>query len=338
MTDERPSHTPIRAGTTHTVVGAAARPGTAGATIRELVTADLPAVVWLAGESLDLLEDATEASVIVERLRSVPLGRRTAALVAIDGDAVVGAVLASISHRDPTAGHIDLVAVHPRLRRRGIGRQLLVAAEAALAAAGAHEVLIAGNLPYAWPGIDVRYTPAVCTALALGYEHERTAWNMTVNLSTPDAPGLRDTDPAERRLAAKGVTVRRATAEDMPALTGLIAANFSQGWLWEVQQSIGRDGAGCHLAVREDGAVLGFAAYGALRPSWFGPMGTAPNEQGSGIGAVLLRRCLADQRAAGHTRVQIGWVGPVAFYSRTVGATIERVFFLYRKSLTRADH
>jgi hypothetical protein len=48
---------------------------------------------------------------------------------------------------------------------------------------------------------------------------------------------------------------------------------------------------------------------------------------------VLLRRCLADQRAFGVTRAEIGWVGPVPFYSRAVGARIERVFFLYRKQL-----
>ena len=79
--------------------------------------------------------------------------------------------------------------------------------------------------------------------------------------------------------------------------------------------------------------VLGFAAYGSSRPSWFGPMGTAPAAQGLGIGGVLLRRCLADQRAAGHERAEIGWVGPVPFYASNSGARIERVFFLYRKQL-----
>jgi predicted N-acetyltransferase YhbS len=306
---------------------------TTEALVRELTEDDLPAMVVLCQEALDLAEDAAEAAQIVDRLRSLPTGRRPVALVAADDDAVVGVVLASLSHRDPTMGHVDLVVVHPRLRRRGIGRALLGAAETALAGVGVGAVLIAGNMPYAWPGIDVRYTPAVCAALALGYQQERTAWNMTADLSTPDAPGLRDTGPAERRLADRGVHVRRATVPDLPALTGFIKANFSGGWAWEVEQSIGRDGAGCHLAAHEDGEILGFAAYGALRPTWFGPMGTAPGAQGSGIGGVLLRRCLADQRAAGHTRVQIGWVGPVPFYSRTVGAYIERVFFLYRKEL-----
>jgi mycothiol synthase len=299
--------------------------------VRGLTEDDLPAVVELCAEALHLPEDAAEAAQIVGRLYD---GRHLVALVAVDDTGtVVGVVFASLSHRDPTVGHIDLVAVHPRLRRRGVGRALLVAAETALAAAGASEVLIAGNLPYAWPGIDVRYTPAVCLALALGYVQDRTAWNMTVDLSTPDAAGLRDTGPDERRLAAGGVAVRRATDADVPALTEFTKANFTGGWAWEVEQSFGRDGAGCHLAANENGQILGFAAYGALRPTLFGPTGTAPAARGLGIGGILLRRCLADQRAAGHTRVQIGWVGPVPFYSRTVGAYIERVFFLYRKEL-----
>jgi predicted N-acetyltransferase YhbS len=62
-------------------------------------------------------------------------------------------------------------------------------------------------------------------------------------------------------------------------------------------------------------------------------MGTAPNAQGQGIGGVLLRRCLGDLRAAGYGEAQIGWVGPVPFYSGAVGAYIDRVFFLYRKEL-----
>jgi predicted N-acetyltransferase YhbS len=314
-------------------VRADGRQGTGEAAIRELTESDLPAVVQLCREALDLPEDAAEAAQIVARLRSVPPGRRTVALVAADDTELVGVALASLSHRDPAVGHLDLVAVHPRLRRRGIGRALLVAAEGALAAAGAGQVLIEGNMPYGWPGIDVRYTPAVCAALALGYQQESTAWNMTTDLSTPDAPGLRDTAPDESRLAGNGVAVRRATGEDVPALTAFIKATFSDGWAWEVEQSIGRAGAGCHLAIRTDGEILGFAAYGAQRSTWFGPMGTAPAGQRSGIGGVLLRRCLAEQRAAGDTRVLIGWVGPVPFYSRTVGAYIERVFVLYRKEL-----
>jgi predicted N-acetyltransferase YhbS len=315
--------------------------------IAELTDEDLPAVVALCGRALDLPEDAAEAADIVRRLRErtgkdgpVPGPRRLAGFVALGGaepgggERLIGVVLGSLSHREPSAGHVDLLAVDPAHRRRGVGRTLMARIEDTLAGMGAGDVVLAGNAPYyAWPGIDVRYTPAVCAALALGYQQDQPAWNMTADLTRPDAPGLRPTGPAERRLAAGGITVRRAAPADVPALVEFAQAHFDPGWAGEITDSVRRERAGCHVAVGGAGEILGFAAYGSSRPSWFGPMGTAPAVQGQGVGAVLLRRCLADQRAHGHDRVQIGWVGPTPFYSRTIGARIERVFFLYRKAL-----
>lgn len=313
--------------------------------IVELTDDQLPAAVELCREALDLPDDAAEAAAIVARLRDdSPLPgsterRRTVGVLARSGGAIVGVALGSMAHRDPTTGHLDLIAVRPDRRRHGIGRALLLRAENALAALGATQVRLAGNPPhYVWPGIDVRYTPAICAALANGYQPEATAWNMTADLSTESSPALRDTDAAQRRLAAQGVTVRRAEPGDVVALTEFVGSAFGGSWDAELLHSIGREGAGCHLAIRTpDRAgkpeVLGFAAYGSSRPSWFGPMGTAPSAQGLGIGSVLLRRCLRDQWAAGHRQAQIGWVGPVPFYARNAGARIERVFFLYRKQL-----
>lgn len=312
--------------------------------IIELTDDDVPAVVALCGEALDLPDDAAEAAVIVARLRDTTtlpgatIRRRTVGFVAVVESATVGVVLGSIAHRDPSLGHVDLIAVHPTHRRRGIGRALLARIEGALSGLGAGEVLLAGNPPhYAWPGVDVRYTPAVCAAMALGYEQDNTAWNMTADLSYDASPALRGTEAAERRLAEQGITVRRAEPDDAALLVEFARETFGVAWGGEVTDSIGRDGAGCHIAVRDREAaeveVLGFAAYGSSRPSWFGPMGTAPAAQGLGIGGVLLRRCLADQRAAGHERAEIGWVGPVPFYASNSGARIERVFFLYRKQL-----
>ncbi|WP_326562303.1 GNAT family N-acetyltransferase [Micromonospora sp. NBC_01796] len=324
--------------------------------IIELTDDDVPSVVALCGEALDLPDDAAEAGVIVARLRDTttlpgaPTRRRTVGFVAVVGSATVGVVLGSIAHRDSSLGHVDLIAVHPTHRRRGIGRALLARIEGALSGLGAGEVLLAGNPPhYVWPGIDVRYTPAICAAMALGYQQENTAWNMTADLSYDESPALRSTESAEQRLAEQGITVRRAEPDDAAMLVGFAQETFGVAWGGEVADSIGRTGAGCHIAVRDrvdtaadsssgtagspEVEVLGFAAYGSSRPSWFGPMGTAPAAQGLGIGGVLLRRCLADQRAAGHQRAEIGWVGPVPFYASNSGARIERVFFLYRKQL-----
>ena len=306
--------------------------------LTELTPDLLPAVVDLCRAALDLPGDAVEAERIVARLREtgpVPGAagpRRTTGWVAVSGSSVIGVVLGSTGYRDPAVGHVDLIAVDPAHRRRGVGRALLARIESALAGLGAGEVLLAGNPPiYAWPGIDVRYTPAICAALATGYEQHATAWNMTADL-TPGSLALAPTGPAEARLASVGVTVRRAGPEDVAALTAFARGHFDAGWSAEITHSVGRPGAGCHLAER-DGEILGFAAYGSSRPSWFGPMGTAPAARGLGVGGVLLRRCLQDQHASGLTSAEIGWVGPVPFYSANAGARIERVFFLYRKQL-----
>lgn len=303
--------------------------------IVELGPDQRPAVVELCGRALDLPEDAAEAPAIVDTLWArAATHRPVLAWGAYREGRLVGALVGSLAAGGGDArGHVDLVAVAPEQRRQGVGRALLAVAEARFAGLGAVEVLLAGNPPYyAWPGIDVRYTPAVCAASALGYTQDRTAWNMTADLSYDGSPALRTTAPAEERLAARGVSVRRAEPADLPALTEFARATFGGAWDAELAGSVGREGAGCHLAER-DGEVLGFAAYGSSRPSWFGPMGTAPAAEGSGIGGVLLRRCLRDQRAAGVTAAQIGWVGPVPFYSGSAGARIERVFFLYRRAL-----
>ncbi|SCG53717.1 GNAT family N-acetyltransferase [Micromonospora inositola] len=303
------------------------------AEIIELDPDRLPAVVDLCRRALDLPEDAAEAPAVLDALTTRAAADRPVLLIgAVRGAELVGVLVGSVSQRDPRLGHVDLVAVAPRERRRGVGRALLAEAERRLAGLGAAELLLAGNPPYyAWPGIDVRYTPAVCAALRLGYRQDRTAWNMTADLSAGSA-ALRSTEAAERRLAGQGVTVRRAEPADLAALAAFARATFGGTWDGELAGSVGRPGAGAHLAER-DGEILGFAAYGSSRPSWFGPMGTAPAAEGSGIGGVLLRRCLRDQAAAGIGAAQIGWVGPVPFYSGSAGARIERVFFLYRKAI-----
>jgi GNAT superfamily N-acetyltransferase len=316
----------------------------AGVAIGELTAADLPAAARLCRSALDLPADAAEAPAIVSRLWA-PGVRRTVGYAATGPAGVgpagggpatlLGVAMGSLGPHapgEPPPGHVDLVAVHPTARRQGVGRALLDAVAAALAGHGAAELLLAGNPPnYAWPGIDVRYTPAVCAATALGFEHDRTAWNMTADLS-PDTAAVRDTGPAEARLTAAGVRVRRATAIDLDALAALADEHFAPSWAGELADSVDRAGAGCHVALR-GGRLLGFAAYGSSRPSWFGPMGTAPPARGLGIGEVLLRRCLIDMRAAGLASAEIGWVGPVPFYSVAAGARIERVFFLFRKRL-----
>ncbi|MFC7642280.1 GNAT family N-acetyltransferase [Streptosporangium lutulentum] len=92
--------------------------------IREAVAADASALGELAGAALTL--DAEEAPRLVALLSAPPPERRWTALVTGDLD---GVVFASMSARDRSVGHIDLLAVHPAARGRGAGRALVAAAE-----------------------------------------------------------------------------------------------------------------------------------------------------------------------------------------------------------------
>ncbi len=101
--------------------------------------------------------------------------RRTVGIVARCDGALAGVALASGSRTGTRRSGISTCSRYDRPLAAGAsGRALLGRAEAELAGLGVGEVRLAGNPPYyAWPGIDVRYTPAVCLALALGYQPER---------------------------------------------------------------------------------------------------------------------------------------------------------------------
>ncbi|MFC4008675.1 GNAT family N-acetyltransferase [Nonomuraea purpurea] len=274
--------------------------------------ADLTQAREVAAAALTL--DAPQAAALVGYLSRPPAERRWTALATDDG-----VVLASMGQGD--TGHVDLLAVHPSAQGRGQGRSLVRAAEEWLRAQGARQARFAGNPPcYAWPGIDVRYTAAACLAENLGYERYQVAWNMTADLGA-DLSVTADL----ARLEQAGVRVVAAGAEREP-VAAFVREHWNDNWAWEAANA-----SGLHYAER-DGQILGFAAWGA-RPGWFGPTGTAPQARGLGVGRVLLRRCLADLRASGQDDAEIGWVGPLRFYSRAVGARVERVFWLYRREL-----
>jgi predicted N-acetyltransferase YhbS len=262
------------------------------------------------------------------------------ALVAEADGAVAGFVLGSLGPvpADPAGarrGHVNMLAVDAAVRRRGIGGALLAELEERLFAAGAAVVMLGGATPtFAWPGVDVRYTAAACLAEAKGYAPATTGVNMTVELEIAEANGRLATAADEERFKAEGITVRRLVEADREPITPWLTA-WGGTWSRETLSTLGRPDAGTYIAVLRDGAAdaeyVGFASYGVNRAGWFGPMGTGGPLRKLGIGGVLLRRCLSDLRAAGHTGAQICWVGPIAFYARTVDAYVERVFRLYRK-------
>lgn len=225
-------------------------------------------------------------------------------------------------------GIVKLIAVAAGLRRRGIGGRLLTAMEAALRERGARTVRVCESAPnYLTPGVDARYSAAPHFFEKHGYARIGEACNMTVDLQARRFEAAE----AERELAARGIAVRRAAADDHAGLESLLRAHWP-GWLPEAQAALGSRPASLYVARRE-GEVVAFAAWDANNrgTGWFGPMGTAPAARRHGIGHVLLFRCLADMAAQGHRIATIPWVDPVDFYRHCAGAAVSRIFHRYEK-------
>jgi mycothiol synthase len=268
-----------------------------------------------------------------DTLPAVLMRRPHIGLVAVRDATVLGVCFGSVSeYRAPgREGFIDLVVVDRDERERGVGRRLVAEIEDELAARGCELVRFAGNPPhYAWPGIDVRYTPAICFAEDLGYARGRCVVNMEVDLQSNPLT----TDVQEAGLAAQGIIVHRAGADEWDDLRASLEKTWDDAWVAEAAAALSEPEAGLYVAHR-DGRCIGFCAYGVNRPHEVGPIGTVPDQRGVGVAGVLLRRCLDEQCSRGLDAADLVWVLPLKPVSRSFGATISRAFWMYQKDLAR---
>jgi predicted N-acetyltransferase YhbS len=269
---------------------------------RVVAAVSIPAVADLATRSL--VDPPTEAE----------LG---AALLAPDqpatvrGDPATG-VVATVTAGDQ--GFVRFLAVDPAARGRGLGRALLAAAEADLREAGARTVTVGSDPPhYLWAGVDTRELATICLLERVRYHRVDANLNMDVDLDRlpPDPGGW-----------------RVATGADRPSVDAWATRHWGF-WTTEMLRALDQGG----LVVAEDAdGIAAVCAHDVTRAGFVGPVAVRPDLMGRGAGVAPLLGALHEMRAAGRTHAEVSWVGPVVPYAR-VGATIGRVFLVYRKEL-----
>ncbi len=293
--------------------------------VRELTADDLPAVAGLCQAELVLDPDAAAIPALLT-------GRPHTGLVAVGQCGIAGVGISSsgrVAGGGSQEGFLDLIVVRRADQRQGIARRLVGELERRLADDGCPRIRIEGHPPrFAWPGIDIHYTAAICMAEQLGYRRGSCEVNMDVDLATAPL----DTEADTARLRALDVEVRRGGPADDGPLQASLAADWPPNWVVECTLALRNADGGLQLAL-QGSRYVGFCAYGVNRVREIGPVGTVPELRGLGVGRVLLRRCLAEQRDRGLATAEIGWVGPLAYYSRHVRATIGRAFWGYQKDL-----
>lgn len=298
--------------------------------IRPADRGDLPALHRLATAALT--HDTFSADLLDEKLFLNPCPQRYTyhTLIAETATQPVGLMQWVVRPQDGR-GWLGLFVVSATARRKGIATALWQRVRDKLrqAGVGAVEVLaIPGN--YLTPGLDPRYTEALCFCQRCGFERFGDCVNLSVDLDR-----RLDTDDDQARLVAAGITVRRATAADSARLDAFFGADFGLDWCTEAGLALHHDPPALHLAI-QSGRIIAFSAHSSQNREWgfFGPMGTTPAARGKGIGRVLLRRCLNDLRDLGHRSAVIPWVGPISFYAEHAAGCVARVFWRYRLELT----
>ncbi len=214
---------------------------------------------------------------------------------------------------------VKLLVVDPTAQGQGRGRQLLEDACAWAEHVGATGVALGGSAPYyLWPGVDVRATRMLALAESAGF----AARGAELNMSCPST--YRAPVPA-------GFTLDRVLEPDAAQSVARWCRDLWPHWEAEVLRGI--EQGSCLAAWSAGGAPVGFACHSVNRAGWFGPTGTDPACRGRGLGAALLGEACRDLMAGGHRDVEIAWVGPIAFYAKTAGASVSRVFRTAWRSL-----
>lgn len=233
---------------------------------------------------------------------------------------------------------------------RAVAGALLDELCASLAARGVEKVRMLGTPPYYFrPGVDTRETGLIACLLELGWTHEATHFNMSVDLgrwgwAAPGEDAIFGTD-------ACGYRVRRARPEDREAFIAYMNQAWTASWRDESLQAFKHDPITLFLAVKagENNArdlsalraphsalekIVGFAAYEVSQClGGFGPTGVSTEHRGAALGRRVLWACLHALHEAGRPVCEIGWVGPVPFYHRACGAVLGPTYWFMTKAV-----
>ncbi|MBI9062864.1 MAG: GNAT family N-acetyltransferase [Marinilabiliaceae bacterium] len=277
--------------------------------------------------------DAITPELLEEKLTGDPFWMPQAIFICRDQEQIIGFMQGVMRNiRGIRYGYIKLMAIDEGYRRQGIATALYQKLEAVFKQQKV-EVIRIYDVPlnYWMPGIDPRYTPALCWAMRKGFKRFGDTANLHVDLSKNNW----ETKINEEKLIEEGIEVRRAYPEDKQAVLDFIQDEWAL-WRHEAEMAFQDSPPSIHIALME-GKVKAFSAHNANNKGtgWFGPMGTHPDLRGKGMGAILLKRCLKDMKAMGLSHSVIPWVGPIDFYAWHAGAVVDRVFWRFEKILDK---
>jgi GNAT superfamily N-acetyltransferase len=305
------------------------------ARIEPYVPGDAPAVIRLwnsaIGDAFPLTEEVLRqvlernpshrpGDAFLARVEGAPAGFAYAGLHRTDDPEMT-------SHHD--RGFLQAVIVDERWRRRGIGRRLAAQVLRPAREQGVNRIEAGGGTFYLWPAVPAELPDALPFLAALGFVAGGTSFDLRGDVSRLDASEARD------RLAADGLRVDPAEAEDRRAVLAFLFAEFGGEWWHDTRWFLDEGGDPADLLLLHDlnGGIVGLARihtpatrpvgpphfWSGRRPAnagGLGPIGIAALLQGRGLGSALLAVALDRLRQADLTDVVIDSTSLLGFYGR----------------------
>ncbi len=294
--------------------------------IRTYKESDFKQVLFFLNENLEF--DNLSSEILDEKLYKDPKFDINNVHIAEINNKIVGFIQGVIRDiKELRYGYVKLFATEKTLRRQGIGTKLYNKV---------YEYFLRQNvdiirvydvpLNYFMPGIDPRYTPALCFFEKKGFKKFDDTCNLKVDLQNQNF----DVSEQIENLKKENIIITRATQKDKDELIKFVSQEWEL-WIREIETAMSAKPEAVFIA-RINGKIKAFSGHNGnnVGTAWFGPMGTHPDLRGKGIGGILLKLCLQDMKEQGFNESIIPWVGPISFYSHYVGAVVDRVFFRYQ--------
>lgn len=275
-------------------------------------------LAWIEAWNAALPQDGITPEVFMNRVLTDANFDPEGLLVAEEDGRIVGGLLAIVRHTplsgtdlEPESGWITSFFVHPAYRRRGIGTALFAHAHEFFAHHHRTHTYFASYAPnYFVPGIDeATYPQGAALLRRMGYRTQYPCVAMDKNLVGFEIP--EDVRQVEAQRRQEGYVIEPLSLSYVWPTLAFIDREFDPDWTRAAREALRTVPLHHLLIARRGDEVGGFCLYGGYDGvgERFGPFGVAESLRGTGLGKVLLYRCLEAMRHAGLHGAWFLWTG-----------------------------
>ncbi|MCC3356342.1 GNAT family N-acetyltransferase [Bacillus sp. REN16] len=240
---------------------------------------------------------------------------------------------------EPDNGWIPFFFVDKNHQRSGVGAQLMLEAVEFLKENNRKHVFFSSYAPnYIMPGIDEDAYPEAFQFLqAQGFTKLYSPIAMDRNLV--DFKLSDEIKELVKQREEEGYTFTKAEDKDLYEVIQFANLKFNPDWGRAIREGV-LQGLPMEriLVARQGDKVVGFCIYGGYEqvPDRFGPFGVDPEQQGKGLGKILLHLCLQNMKSESLHGAWFLWTGEktsAGYLYKKTGFEITRTFHVMKKDL-----